>query len=135
MIMIKSICEHCKHCLLCMCGDEFKDCKLKQSQTGESIDEMALAFGQMLLSHGESEDFAARGAAGYAMGARKQKDIDDKAMDTLNEVCDNTIRIVKDEMINKAFELIKNWIFENAPHQVYDDFMSDIPELKKVMEE
>lgn len=26
MEMKREICEKCKHCLSCMCGDEFEDC-------------------------------------------------------------------------------------------------------------
>lgn len=76
MIMIRSICEHCKHCLSCMCGDEFKDCKLKKSKKDGDIDERAVAFGEMLLSYGESEDSASSGASGYMIGARTQRAID-----------------------------------------------------------
>lgn len=73
MEMIEEICKHCKHCLSCMCGDEFKTCKLKKSPS-----ERALDFGKMLRSHGESEDSYTSGAAGYEMGAKEQKAIDDK---------------------------------------------------------
>lgn len=27
--MKEEICEKCRHCLSCMCGDEFEDCGLK----------------------------------------------------------------------------------------------------------
>ena len=72
MEMIEEICKHCKHFLLCCCGDEFKDCKLKKS-----ISERALDFGKMLRSHGESEDSYTSGAAGYEKGATEQKAIDE----------------------------------------------------------
>ena len=80
MEMIEEICKHCKYFLLCCCGDEFKDCKLKKS-----ISERALDFGKMLRSHGESEDSYTSGAAGYEKGATEQKAIDEDAIHAIVE--------------------------------------------------
>ena len=37
MEMKKEICEKCKHCLSCMCGDEFEDCFIKNSELTYTI--------------------------------------------------------------------------------------------------
>lgn len=29
MEMVQEICEKCRHCLSCLCGDEFDDCYIK----------------------------------------------------------------------------------------------------------
>ena len=37
MEMQQEICEKCKHCLSCMCGDEFEDCYLKHPELKREI--------------------------------------------------------------------------------------------------
>lgn len=37
MTMQQEICEKCKHCLSCMCGDEFEDCYLKHPDLKRDI--------------------------------------------------------------------------------------------------
>ena len=35
--MKREICEKCKHCLSCMCGDEFEDCYIKNPNLKRTI--------------------------------------------------------------------------------------------------
>ena len=37
MEMKKEICAKCKHCLSCMCGDEFEDCFIKNPNLKRTI--------------------------------------------------------------------------------------------------
>ena len=37
MEMKKEICEKCRHCLSCMCGDEFEDCHIKNPNLKRTI--------------------------------------------------------------------------------------------------
>lgn len=50
---------------------------------------------------------------GYIKGATKQKAID----------------------IEKAWQWMVDWVFENAPHEVFDELMSSREEYIKAMEE
>jgi len=37
MEMKREICEKCKHCLSCFCGDEFEDCYIKNPNLKRTI--------------------------------------------------------------------------------------------------
>ena len=37
MHMKREICESCKHCLSCMCGDDFDDCYIKHPDLERKI--------------------------------------------------------------------------------------------------
>lgn len=45
-----------------------------------------------------------------------------------------TDRTVTKEELKKAWDWFTSWAFENAPHKVYDDLMSDREDFFKAME-
>lgn len=79
----------------------------------------------------------------YIEIATEQKKIDDANLDEcVDEIIKaNTdlrecmVKLTKQEMTQKAWQWVVDWVFENAPHEVFDELMSSREEYIKAMEE
>lgn len=71
----------------------------------------------------------------YIEISTEQKAIDDELLKRVHKgVLDKAIK-EKKELIDNAWQWMVDWVFENAPHEVFDELMSSREDYIKAMEE